>query len=208
MRSIFCASPGSQKYERNLRSALSKLMSAKEIESTYTYSTLLLKSAPSPRYSPTATLSSPSVLSRNLAVASGVSSRPQTSRKYLMPVLGFMLNLITPSCTSCLRWNIASKSTAPDSAATIAPPSFASSADASPLASTGAAAAAPSSPETAASGLSSLPSAHSRCHCTIESVMSTSVSSASILSTPSCSVLSVSAWLVAASRERSSHIEV
>eukprot|EP00966_Prymnesium_polylepis_P226242 5233125-Prymnesium_polylepis.1 len=50
------------------------------------------------------------------------------------------------------------------------------------------------------------PSFPSFAHCTIESVMATSVSSARFLSATSCSVVSVSAWCVTVSRERPSHM--
>ena len=187
----------------------------------------MLKSSPSPRYSPTDRLSRPDVSRRNLATAMRSWARPQTCSRYFIPFFGFMLNLMTPSMSSALRWKAASKSTTGASVVTTRAPS---PADDGPAA---AGAAATSAGALAGASSSAAPSAAaametreldsigraSRSHATIESVMATRASSASALrgegelvsrerarTAASCSDGSVSAIGTMTSRERPSHM--
>ena len=122
-----------------------------------------------------------------------------------------MLNLMTPSCTSCLRWNIASKSTDSRDATTAVtsppaspPPGLcpASPAASPPPRCTGDGSGPTIDTELLSAieggrwptGVTAAPAPSaltSRSHATIESAIATSVSSASCLSCASCSVRSV-----------------
>lgn len=105
--SIFCASPGSLKLQRNSRSADTMIMSLNSCMLTNAVSTSRLKSSLSkikqpsasgqrhrqpptlatyfsPKYSPIAVLFSPS-LYRNLATSSGVLSTSSSATRYSIP---------------------------------------------------------------------------------------------------------------------------
>mmetsp|Transcript_37079 Transcript_37079/g.96130 ORF Transcript_37079/g.96130 Transcript_37079/m.96130 type:complete len:283 (-) Transcript_37079:1192-2040(-) len=95
MRSIFCASPGSQKEERKNLSASSKPISSKFSASIKASSTRIWFSFSPPKYSPICFLSSPFVSFNALAMLSAVPLMIFLSIISSMPFVGFSLKSST-----------------------------------------------------------------------------------------------------------------